>query len=201
MRLFTFLSGKSGADVRLENPWLDSSLTFVASREGWDLDVRSMEIDLSQLPDDIMTLPLRLKGKVEVSLNLLSNDPSQDVLSGDVRITSGPIELSGDLLETFGFAPFRISRVMAVATIKDNVVTLGENAIDGDLTAAARGKIRIASANYMASRLDLTLELKPGAEYRKRLLPIFTLMGARPRADGSVNIRVRGTLENPTVTM
>lgn len=200
-RLLGFISGKRGADVRLENPWLTSSLTLVSSGKGWDLDVRTMEIDLSELPGDLMTFPLRLEGKIGVSLNLLSEDPSRGISSGKVRITSGPIEMSGGLLETLGFDPLRISRVLAVATVKDNVLTLGENALEGDLTATARGVVRIVSGNYMASRLDLTVELKPGPGSRERLLPVFTLMGARPRADGSVNLRIRGTVGKPSIIM
>ena len=201
MRFLTLLTGKRGADVRLENPWLKSSLNLVSSGEGWNLDVQSMEIELSELPDDVMPFPLRLDGKIGMSLNLLSNDPSQGISSGEVRITSGPIEIDGDLLKALGFAPLGISRVSAVATVKDNVVTLGETAIEGDLTAAARGVIRIASDDYLTSRLDLTVELKPGPGNRERLVPVFTMMGVRPRADGSVNFRVRGTVGSPSVTM
>lgn len=201
LRLLSLLSGKRGADMRLENPWLKSSLGIVSSGEGWDLDVRSMEIDLSRLPEDIMTFPLRLKGKVGVSLNLLSEDPSRGISRGEVRLTSGPIEMSGDILQTLGFDPLHISNILAVATVKDNVLTLGENVIEGDFTASARGAIRIAPAKYLASRLDITVELKPSEKYRQRLAPILTLMGARPRADGSINFRIRGTVGKPDVTM
>ena len=201
MRFLSFLSGKKGANVDLENRWLNSSLTIVSSGKGWDLDVRRVELELSELPEDIMPFPLSLKGKVGVSLNLLSADASKGVSSGAVRITSEPIEMGGDLLETLGLAPFRITSLMAVATLKDNILTLGENAMEGDLAGTARGDIRIGPANFMASRLNLTVELTPGPEYRERLVPVFTLMGARPRADGSVSFKVRGTVENPTVTM
>ena len=201
MRFLSLLSGNKGANVRLENPWLDSSLTVVSSREGWDLDARRIEIDLSELPEDFMPFSLQLKGKVDLSLNLLSTDASKGVTSGAVRITSEPIEMSGDLLETLGLAPFHISSLMAVATVKDNILTLGENAIEGDLAGTARGDIRIPPANFMASRLNLTVELTPGPEYRERLVPVFTLMGARPRADGSVSFKVRGTVGKPSITM
>ena len=201
VRLFSLLSGNKGADVRLENPWLNSSFTVVSSGEGWDLESRNIEVDLSTLPEDIMPFPLRLTGKVRVSLNLLSTDSSLGVSSGEVKITSEPIEMSGDLLETLGLAPFRISSVMAVATVKDNVLTLGENALEGDLAGAARGEIRISPADFMASRLNLSVELTPGPEYRERLTPLFALMGARAKADGSVSFKIRGTIGKPAVTM
>jgi type II secretion system protein N len=201
MRFLSFLSGNKGANIRLENPWLYSSLTVVSSGKGWDLDVRRVELELSELPEDIMPFPLRLKGKIGVSLNLLSTDASKGVSSGEMKITSEPIEMSGDLLETLGLTPFRITSLMAVATVKDNILTLGENAIEGDLAGTARGDIRITPANFEASRLNLTVELRPGPEHRERLIPLFSLMGARPKSDGSFSFKVRGTVENPTVTM
>ena len=201
MRFLALLTGKRGADVRLENPWLKSSLSLVSSGQSWDLDVQSMEFELSELPDDFMPIPLRLDGMIRMSLNLLSNDLSQGISSGEVRITSEPIEIGGDLLEALGFAPLGISRVSAVASVKDNVVTLGETTLEGDLAAAVRGVIRIASDNYMASRLDLTVELKPGPGNRERLVPVFTIMGVRPRADGTINFKIRGTVGEPAITM
>jgi type II secretion system protein N len=201
MRFLTLLTGKRGAHVRLENPWLQSSLSLVSSGQSWDLDVQSMEFKLSELPDDVMPIPLRLDGMIRMSLNFLSNDLSQGISSGDVKITSEPIEIGGDLLEALGFAPLGISRISAVATVKDNVVTLGETTLEGDLPAAVRGVIRIASDDYLTSRLDLTVELKPGPGNRKRLVPVFTMMGVRPRADGTINFKIRGTVGSPSITM
>ena len=70
MRFLSFLSGKKGANVNIENPWLNSSLIIVSSGKGWDLEARWVDLDLSELPEDIMPFPLSLKGKVGVSLNL-----------------------------------------------------------------------------------------------------------------------------------
>jgi len=199
--LLRFLSGNKGANVRLKNPWLTSRLTFVSSGDGWSLDIRSIEVDLSKLPDEFMSLPLAMEGKVLISLDLLSNDPSQGISNGEASVTSGPVVISGDILKTLGFAPLKITRVSMFATVKDNVLTLGENAIDGDLEATARGVVRITPDNPMASRLDIAVELKPGPESRERLLPIFKLAGARPGADGSISFKVRGTVGRPAVTM
>jgi type II secretion system protein N len=201
LRLLGLLSGKKGADVRLENPWLNSRLTVISSGDSWHLDIRSMEIDLSELPDDIMALPLDLDGKINLSLDLQTDDPAQGVSSGEIRITSGPIEVGGELLETLGLTPLRISRILSIATVEENVVELGENAVEGDLTASARGVIRIAPVNYMASRLDLTVQLKLAPGNRERLMPVLKMMGARPKADGTVNLRIRGTVGEPSITM
>jgi type II secretion system protein N len=201
IHLLAFLWGKRGADARLENPWLSSDLTLLSSGEGWDVDVQVMEIDLSKLPNEIMTLPLRLNGKVGAVLNLLSSYPSTGISSGDIRITSEPIEIGGEILEALGIAPIRISRVSGVASIKDNVVTLKENAIEGDIMATARGAIWMDPADYSASRLDITVDLSPGPGTRERLLPVFKLLGAHLRADGTINFRVRGTLGRTAITM
>jgi hypothetical protein len=116
-------------------------------------------------------------------------------------VTSGPIEIAGDLLEALNFAPLRISRTAVVATIKDNVLTLGENSIEGDLAVNARGTVKISVDDYEASRLDLIVELKPSLESRGRLLPVFNLMGAKSKPNGSVGMRVRGTVGRPSITM
>ena len=73
--------------------------------------------------------------------------------------------------------------------------------MEGDLAGTARGDIRITPANFEASRLNLTVELRPGPEHRERLAPLFSLMGARPRADGSFSFKVRGTVGEPSITM
>jgi len=146
-------------------------------------------------------LSLDLSGKLTISLDLVSETPSEEVYSGHVRVSSGPVVISGDLLQSLGFSPFNITSLSLVATVKDNVVTLGENGVDGDLNAVANGEIRLLPADLMASRLNLNVELVPGPDKKEKLGPIFALMGARTRSDGSINIRVRGTVANPSVTM
>ena len=153
------------------------------------------------LPDQFITLPILLEGEVMVSMKLGSIDQSRGISSGDIILTSDAIEISGDLLETLGFSPLKISRVLATATVEDNVLTLVENSLEGDVNAVARGTVRWAPSNDTASRRDLILEVSPGAGQRERMMPIFTLLGARTRADGSINLRVRGTVGKPAVTM
>lgn len=200
-RLLGFLSGKRSASVRIDNPWLRSRLDLRSSGQGWGVEVRSMEIDLSGLPDEIMTIPLELEGKVGVTLKLVSDAGSGGVTTGEARIVSGPVEMSGALLETLAIAPLRLSGVSAVATVKDNVLTLGETTVQGDLSASAKGVVRLSPGDYAASRLELTVDLKPESGTRERLTPLFSLFGARPRPDGSVSIRIRGTVGKPSITM
>lgn len=199
--LLGLLGGKKSAVVHIENSWLSSNLKVISSREGWGLDVRSMDVDLSGLPDEIMPIPLDMDGRIEVFVNLLSESLSGGISAGEARISSGPVELGGDLLGSLGISPLHISRFSIVATVKDNVLTLGETSLEGDLAATARGTVRISPNDYMASHLDFTIELKPGPEKRDRLIPVFSMIGARPRADGTVSIRIRGTVGEPSVTL
>lgn len=199
--LLGFIVGKRAADVKLENPWLDLNLTFGSSTGRWSLDVHSAEIDLSRLPKEIMTFPLSLKGKVDANLKLRSEDPSDGVSSGDIRITSGPVTIGGDLLKVLGLDSLSLSKGSAVATVKDNVVSLGETDFEGDLTASAKGQIRLNMKDLMASRLDLVLDVRPSTEKREHFAQILKLLNKRPRADGSARFRIRGTLGNPSMRM
>ena len=195
------IGGKRAADVNLEGPWLDSSLSVVAEGQSLDLDVKHAVVDLAMLPEGIFPVPLEWVGKVELSGELFSKDLGREISSGDARITSEPITVGGDILSAVGFAPLKITSISAIATVEDNVLTLGENAVEGDVNATARGVIRLTPANYRASQLDLTLQIKPDPGSQERLKPIFTMMGAHIRADGSINLRVRGTVGKPSITM
>jgi len=190
--IFKMLTGKMAADVNFSNPWLNSNFSAVSSGESLDLVMPDAVVDLSRLPEDIFPLPLELNGKIEISMELFSKDLSREISNGDARMISGPISVGGDLLKTLGFDPLKIARVSAVATVQDNVVTLGENTVEGDLNAIARGVIRLS---------PLAVELTPDSESRERLKPIFALMGARTRSDGSINLRIRGTMGRPSITM
>ena len=199
--ILALLTGKKAADVRLLNPWLRLRSRAVSTADSLEIDVRDAEVDLAELPQDLLPVPLEISGKVRLSLYLLTDAPSPETFSGNVRISSDPIVITGNLLETLGLSPFNITSILAVATVKDNVASLGENGIEGDLTAAANGEIRLMPADLTASRLNLNVDLAPGPDKKEKMGPIFTLMGARVKGDGSVNIRVRGTVKRPVVTM
>jgi type II secretion system protein N len=199
--LLGLLSGKRGADIRLENPWLESRMAIDSSGKGFKIDVPSLQIDLSTLPESIMSLPLDLNGRIGGSLDLRSENPSQGITSGELQITSGPVEISGDLLKALGFDSLDITGVTALATVKENVLTLRENSIKGDIMATARGYLKINPGNFMASRCDIIVVIKPDDKLRERLLPILSMIDAHPKADGTVDVRIRGTIAKPSFTM
>ena len=82
-----------------------------------------------------------------------------------------------------------------------NVLTMGENTLKGDVEASAKGTVSIDPDDPGASRLDLSVRITPGPRNRERLMPVFSLLGARPGKDGSVSIGIRGTLGQPSFTM
>ena len=198
--LLALITGKKKADVRLQGPWIKSRFLVSSQGDGGAFVLRSMDIDLSRLPETGL-LPFELSGKVEVTADLQTEDWAKGIFRGEARSTSGAIEADGGLLGALGLAPVGFSGFSAVSTIEDNVMTLGETFIEGDISATARGTVRIALADYKASILDLTVELKPASQYRERLQPVFSLLGVRPGPDGTVNFRVRGTVGKPAVTM
>jgi len=104
------------------------------------------------------------------------------------------------VLEPLDLSPLQFSSLRVSFTIQDNVLTFGENGLTGDISASARGTIRLVPANVMGSRLDLVLEVRPGLEKRKSLSSLFTLLGVRQGTDGRVNLRIRGTVGRPSIT-
>ena len=111
------LAGKKGADVNLQGPWLDASLNVVAEGQSLDLNVTHAVIDLSMLPQEILPVPLKLVGEVELSMGLSSKDLTREISSGDVRIKSGPVTAVGNLLSAVGFATLKITSVSAIARV------------------------------------------------------------------------------------
>jgi len=198
--LLALITGGKKADVRLQGPWIMSRFSIASQGDGGVFVLRSMEIDLSRLPETD-SLPFELSGNVEATADLQTEDWTKGIFGGEARSTSGGIVADGGLLETFGLAPLAFSRFSAFATIENNVMTLGETFLEGDISATARGTVQIIPADYTVSRLDVTVELKVAPKYRERLKPVFGLMGARPRADGTVNFRIRGTIGRPAIKM
>lgn len=200
-RWLALLSGKKGVDVRLEGGWAQGRFDLLSSPAGWRVRVRSARVDLSRIPSRLLPLPVELTGSVEATLTLVSEDAAAGITEGQMSVSSGPMTAGGPLLETFGVAPLGFTRLFAVAAVEDNVLTLGENGLEGDLTAAARGVVRITPSDPLASRVDITVEASPGPGSRERLAPLLNLLGGRRGADGRMILHVRGTLGRPSVTM
>jgi type II secretion system protein N len=197
--VLAFLTGKRSIKGKLEGPWGVSRFRARISGDSWSLNVGSLEMDLSEAPlvDD---LPFEFDGDVKASLELEMADPSNDLVDGRGRLSGTGMEVQGDLLEALDLSPLRFSSLAAVFTIEDNVLTVGENGLEGDIFTTARGTIRLIPGNPMNSRVDLILDVKPGSETKGGLSTLFAFIGGRPRADGGVSLRIKGTIKRPSIT-
>lgn len=197
--LFPFLTGKKALRGKLDGHWATSRFKAGYQDGGWNLDVDSLKVKLDALPFP-QVLPLELSGAVEANLELNVPDTSDIQMEGQGQITGTDIQASGELLEPLGLAPLRFLSLSVFFTIQDNVLTLNENNLTGDISASARGTVRLVPEQPGNSRLDLTVDIKPGAEAREHLAPVFSLLGVRQRANGRVILRIRGTIDRPSIT-
>jgi type II secretion system protein N len=197
--ILAFLTGGKAAKGRLDGSWVSSRFKVQSKGDSWNLDVDSLKVKLETLPlpED---LPLELSGGAEASLEVKVPDLSNIRLEGQGQITGTDIQAFGPVLEALGLSPLRFSSLSVFFTIEDNVLTLNENNVTGDISASARGNVRLVPAQPGNSRLNLTLDIKPGAEARERLTPVFSLLGVRQKTDGSIVLRIRGTIDRPSVT-
>ncbi|UCG37757.1 MAG: type II secretion system protein GspN [bacterium] len=196
-RLLALLTGRRKAAARVSGPWGHSQMTFSLKGDQWELGVLSLRVDLGDLTPagegDVAA-----DGVVTGTLHLAAPG-SGEPLSGEGSLAGQGVTVQGGVLDSLGLSPFRIGSFNGFFTVEDNVLTLGENRVEGDLAGSARGTVRLAPGNLKASRLDLFLDLRPAPEARDKVEPLFTLLGARQSADGRVNLRVRGTLARPTI--
>jgi len=197
IRLFT---GGQGARVRISGPWGSSRLSLRSGGEKWGVEVGSFEADLGNipLPDDV---PYRMSGSARMEGNLLGGrGSSEKTLDGQGEIRGEGIRISGGLLQVAGLSSLEITGLSLFFTIEDAVLSLGENQLEGDLNAKARGTVRLVPGRFEDSRLDLIVEIKPGDRIKQKVLPLLTLAGSRPRADGSLTLHIRGTIGRPSIT-
>jgi len=198
--LIRLLSGGKGARVRFSGPWGSSRFSLRSGKAKWAVEVESFGADLGNfsLPDDV---PYRLKGAAKVEGNLRGeNGSSGKMLDGQGELHGEGIQIAGGLLETIGLSSLDFSTLSLFFTIENAVLSIGENQLEGDLSAKARGTVRLVPDRFEDSRLDLILEIKPGDRIKEKVLPLFSLAGSRPRADGSITLHIRGTIGRPSIT-
>ncbi|MDT8395749.1 MAG: type II secretion system protein GspN [bacterium] len=197
--LVGLLTGKKGGRIRLKGPLGTARLSIRTGGPGARITVKSLVADLQGVSGALQS-PVQVDGFVEGSAAFETADLASGKWNGRGTVKADSVILTGPLLEAFGMAPFELAGLKAAFSLEENLLTLGENSIEGDLGASARGTIRLVPARPGSSRLDLVVDLRPGIGMREKISPLLTLMGARPRADGSVQLKVRGTVGRPSVT-
>jgi len=193
------LTGNRAASGKLVGPWASSRFVVRSRGEGWGVKVDPLKVSLEALPlpEDA---PLKLRGTAAAVLELDFEDPENIQLQGQGHITGTDIEVFGGILEPLGLSPLRFPSLSLFFTVQDNLVTINENSLTGDISATARGTVRLVPSQPGNSRLDLVLDVKPGAEAKKFLSPFYSIWGLKERANGSVILRIRGTVDRPSIT-
>jgi len=194
-----FLTGKNGFVVRFNGPWGSTRFRLVSDEDGWGIRVGSLQADLGSLPY-LENGPFSMEGVIEGSGNLRVKSPSGNRIDGEGRISGEGIQIKSGLLEPLGLSPLHISGFNGFFTIKDNVLSLGENLLEGDLSVKARGTVRLVPNHLENSRLDLTLEITPGSGLKEKVVSLLSLLRARPGVDGSVTLRIRGNIGRPSIS-
>jgi type II secretion system protein N len=197
--LAALFTGRKGVKVKFAGIAGMGKISIRTSKAGGKVVASPLKIDLSGL-SRLIQLPVQLEGLVAGEVTVETGDISGSVWSGEGTLSAGSIIMSGPLLEAFGMAPFNLSGLKLFFTLDENLVKLGENEVQGDIGAKIRGTMKLDPRRPEKSRLDLVVELHPTAANREKLSPVLTIMGARPNADGSVQLKVKGTVGRPSVT-
>ena len=197
--LAAIFTGRKGVKVSFVGTAGTGKVSFRSSQAGGKVIAAPLNVDLTGV-SSFLQLPVQLEGQVKGELVLETGDLNGNVWSGEGTASADSITMNGPLLEAFGMAPFNLSGFKLFFTVEDNLVKLGENEVQGDISAKVRGTVKLDPRRPENSRLDLVVVLRPGADTREKLSPLLTLMGARPRADGSVQLKVKGTVGRPSVT-
>jgi len=198
--LRSLLGSSRGADVVITGPWGKLPISFVTQSGGWDLSGDSNKIELSLLPG-ADGLPVDIEGSLSITTDLNYVPEGNGSLSGKINLGLNSAVVSGQAMEMFGVKPVNLKNVQVFMTIEKNLLTFGETKIEGDVMGEGRGTIRLDPTDPGNSRLDLTLNLRPSLDARERLAPLFTLLGAGRKPDSSVTVRIRGTIDQPQVSM
>ncbi len=197
--LVAIFTGRKGVKVRFAGTAGKGKVSFKTSETEIKVVAAPLNIDLSGV-SRLLQLPVQMEGLVTGEVTVETGDVNGGVWSGEGAFSAGSITMNGSLLDAFGMAPFNLSGLKLFFTVEDNLVKLGENEVQGDIGAKVRGTVKLDPRRPENSRLDLVVVLRPGADTREKLSPLLTLMGARPRADGSVQLKVKGTVGRPDVT-
>lgn len=178
---------------RLTGQFFAGELAVAARRQG--------ELELSLIGARLERQPL----SPQLSI-LLSGNNGNLQLNGTLPTASGgqgTLELSLEQIELSGMRALGSnSDILAAGNLRIEADLNGTaltfktlQLSDGDLELTGRGSV-LLGATPQASRLNLSLVLKPGADLDPQLRDLLTLLSA-PEPDGSIQFRLLGSLVSP----
>lgn len=197
--LSAIFTGGRGMKARFNGPAGTGRFFFNIKGVEADVVADPLNVDLFGV-SRLLRLPVQIEGQVKGRLAIESADTRGNMWSGEGAFLAASVTMTGSLLEAFGMAPLNLSNLELFFTIKENILKFGENEVQGDIGAKVRGIVKLDPRRLENSQLDLVVELRPSEGTGKKLSPILTVMGARPGADGTVLLQIKGTAGRPAVT-
>jgi len=196
---FSMFSDRKRFGVELAGEWGRLVLGFNSGKDLFEITARTGGIDIARLP--LQDLPVGIDGRLIVDGGTSVSQREKSEVSGSGKITIENVTLSGGYLEALGLGTLAFDSGKAFWSVIDNNLTIGENAVSGDINGKARGGIIIDPADPGRSRLDIALTMRPSDQAAARLSPLFSLAGKARAADGSVTVKIGGTFDNPRYSL
>jgi type II secretion system protein N len=160
-----------------------------------ELTLRGRDMSLQQIGilNDVAGVEITgtLRGKTVLTLG-----------EGDISKQSGRAEflIAKAILSKLplpGLAPLRIGRIEGEVELRRGSVLVKRLAFsEGDFEGQVLGNI-VLSSHFPDSRLNLSITVKPGAEFDPRHRVLLSLLGRKGKSEGSHAFSMRGTLRRP----
>jgi type II secretion system protein N len=180
----------------LEGDWGTLPIDMAFDRERWEVGFNGDGIELSMLPA-APDLPIDLEGELSIDTRIKGTGGGKPVFSGEGSIHLVDAVVGGDALELFGVDEIKLTKVRLFWSAEDNLVTLQETGIEGDIMGDIGGTILVLPGNPGNSRVNLTLNLRPSLEAQDRIGPLMSLLGSKTGSSGGVRVTIDGTLGEP----
>ncbi len=156
--------------------WGGGDFTLLLMKGSRGIEFDGVKVDLSALPVT-GKLPITLAGYVNARERASFIPEGGGRIVGEGFFGSQEVVLAGGILTVVGAGEIRLAPVEVNWKAADNLMTLGEAEIGGDLIGNAKGTVRLAPADLGSSRLDIAVTLRPSAEAKDRLGSVMVAAG------------------------
>ncbi len=197
--ILSMLSSMKRWKIDLAGAWGKIPLKIGMGDGRWEMSAKGADIDVSKLLLD--DLPVEMAGRIILNSELVIVGKESMNISGKGNMALDKVVLSGGPMEMFGIDHLEFDKGKAFWSIRENVVTIGENGVEGDIIGNVRGTIQLDPDNLVRSRLNMILNLRPSPKAADKLSLLFSLAGGKKNPDGSVNVKIRGTLGDPKYSL